>query len=213
MAKATRVAGSSDGLTHPATDVTAFRRADGVYAEPPSAAGWIPTDNGLLLAVCDMAAAGASAAMVGGSVYLGKMVVRRDVTVSRVWFQTSVAGTGSSTGSYVGLYSQAGTRLAQSTDADATAAFKATAGPQSVALDVPQALKAGTFVWAALVENLDGTQPSLTTYAATIAARANLGLPPSQYRAASGGTGQTTLPSSLTVSSQSAANPIWMGLS
>lgn len=139
--------------------------------------------------------------ITSGTVYLAKLHIARDATVTKLYWWMPVAGATTSAGqNFGGLYSSAGVRLAQ---ADADATVTATAGLQTLTL-ASTALTAGTFVWAALLFNA-GTAPTLA-YAsgATGATTAlNVGLTAATYRYATAGTSQTALPSSITPGSNS----------
>lgn len=195
--------------------VTVDSFAAGTYYQvnPAGTSGetWAPEDNGLLTAVGDPYITQGTSTLIAGTIYLEKLVIRRNMTVSNVWFLVNSAGSGASTGSFAGLYSSAGTLLSGS--ADIAAKLTAT-GPQSVALTTPQALTAGSFVWVAIVSNLATTQPGLHSGNASIN-QSNINLAAASYRFATNGTGQLTLPASITPSSnsQTAAFSVWAGAS
>jgi hypothetical protein len=167
---------------------------------------WAPEDNGLLVALGDPWVTTATDTMIAGTIYLMKLTIRRNMTISNIWILVNSAGSGTSTGSFAGLYSSAGTLLSGS--ADIAAKLTAT-GPQEIALTTPQALTAGTFVWVALVSNLSSTQPGLHGADAS-ANQPNVNLTAATYRFATNGTG-TSLPGSITPASnsQTAALTMW----
>lgn len=151
-------------------------------------------------------------ALTGGTVYLTKLHITRSVSVTKLYWWMSVAGVTPTAGqSFGGLYSSAGARLVT---ADADATVTATAGLQTLTIG-STALTAGSFVWAALVFNA-GTLPTVQ-YAsgATGATTAtNVGLTAATFRYATAGTVQTSLPASITPSSNAAsllAGP-WMAI-
>ena len=150
--------------------------------------------------------------LTGGTVYLAKLWVPADVSVTKLYWWMAVAGSGATAGqNFGGLYSSAGVRLAT---ADADAKVAASAGLQTLTIPTT-ALTAGTFVWAALVFN--ATAVPTVTYAAGAAGATtalNVGLTAATYRYATAGTSQTALPSSITPASNSAsliAGP-WMAV-
>lgn len=162
---------------------------------------WSPADNGLLVANMDWLMAGTTQILTGGTVYLMKVEIRQSMTWTNVWFDLQTAGVGASTGSFVGLYSSAGTLLSGS--ADMAASLTGTTGPKSVALSTPQALTAGSFVWVAILVNLATTQPTLRIAAPV--AHANANLTAASLRFCVNGTGVTALPSpSITPASNTA---------
>ena len=141
LGEGTQTAGSNakpadSGHIHPASSITA-------------------ADHGLLAWTYDIDAAAQNFVAVAGTVYLTKLYVRYAFTATNIWFSTGTAGVGASTGSFVGLYSSAGSLLSGSADLG-TAIF---AGNHEQALTTPQALTAGTFVWVAIVVNQASTQP------------------------------------------------------
>jgi hypothetical protein len=174
---------------------------------------WLPGDQGSALAASgEPENATGTFLSIAGTVYLRKVLVRSAFTATNVLLITTTAGSGTSTGSFVGLYSSAGTLLSGSSDL--VTPFTAAAGGQTCALTTPQALAAGTFVWVAVLANLSVTQPTF--------ARPNVANTPSNafltaatFRTAINGTSVTALPSSITPGSNTQTNaaPIWVGLS
>jgi hypothetical protein len=149
--------------------------------------------------------------LTAGTLYLGKIPVRVAMTATNIVYVVSVAGVGASTGSFVGLYSSSGTLLSGS--ADIGAALLGT-GAISSALTTPQVLAAGSFVWAAFLENLATTQPTLREYGTPTFVDPNLNLTAAAFRAATNGTGLTTLPASITPSANAGTGvTIWLGIS
>lgn len=143
-----------------------------------------------------------------GSLYLQKLQIRAACTITNLWWAIQAAGVGSSTGSYSGLYSSSGTLLSGSADIGTQMTGS---NLQSQALTTPQALSAGTFVWAALVVNLATTQPTLYK-SGTISQAVNANLTPATARTTLQGSGHTTLPASVTPSGFTLTNNsfIWM---
>lgn len=196
-------------------------QAAGAVGKPPDsghvhpAYETIPSDHGLLAWVYNIDSAVSSDVMIAGTIYLAKLPVRYDFTATNVWFDISSAGSGASSGSFVGLYSSSGTLLTGSSDLGALST-----GFKEVALTTPQALTAGTFVWVAMLVNYASTQPTLRAMLSAPGPTnniVNLNLTAASFRSAvpSGGTLQTTLPGSFTPSSNTAtgALPFWFGIS
>lgn len=188
---------TTEGYAH----VTGFDNGD---ASPPA--------HGLTAWAYDPAHAVNAIQLTGGTVYLTKLHITTSVSVTKLYWWMSVAGATPTAGqNFGGLYGSDGTRLVTA-DADATVA--ATAGLQTLTI-TSTALTAGTFVWAALVFNAT-TRPTVQ-YAsgATGATTAcNVGLTAATFRHATAGTAQTSLPASITPSSNSAsllAGP-WMAV-
>lgn len=175
---------------------------------------WLPPDNGLLAAVSDPAVVSGNFGTTAGTVYLSKLIARSAITITNIWLGLVTAGTGASTGSFVGLYSSAGTLLSGSSDI--ASSLTGTTGGISNALTTPQSVAAGAFVWVALLTNLASTQPTVGRGAAMGASTtANMGLTAATYRFAINGTGLTSLPSSITPSSNGApsGSDLWVGVS
>jgi hypothetical protein len=154
--------------------------------------------------------------MTAGNVYIVKIPIRIGLTATTLWYRISNAGSGASSGSYVGIYSSSGTLL--SSTADIGANLVAT-GIYSTALGAAQTLTAGTFIWVALVQNLATTQAQFNSFAGASSTLPNVNLTRAFYRAGQlSATGQTTLPASFTPatginSSVSAGIPMWFGIS
>ena len=171
---------------------------------------WLPSDNGLLLAAYDPVEATGTAITTAGTMYLVKLTPRTSVTITNLWISIQTAGSGTSTGSFVGLYNSAGTLLSGSADIGTSLA---SAGALSTALTTPQAVTAGSFYWAAILTNLGTTQPTLREAVGPVGGSSNVNLSAAVSRFASNGTLQTVLPSTITPASnsQAAGNSYWVG--
>lgn len=176
----------------------------GVY-EP-----WIPADDGFLGANADVAGSSGGGLAIAGTLVLTKLVVRSATTITNLFFCTSAVGVGASTGSFVGLYSAAGSLLSGSADVGATAWV--TAGWNKIPLTSPQAVAAGTVVFAAALCNLATTQVTLVRAFNSVNAS-----PQATVTAATQRWGQfaavgTSLPASLTMSSMAATSNTFQAL-
>jgi hypothetical protein len=177
----------------------------------PATGQWYPADNGLLTATDLPGIAVSTATPAAGTIYLVKLPIRAALTATYIWFVVGTGGTGASTGSYVGLYSSAGSLLSSCSDIGTQLTTSAVS--RQIALTTPQALTAGTFVWVALVVNLASTQPTLRA-ANNGTVLPNINLTAAAYRIATNGTG-TSLPGSITPSANSGSSPFgfWFGIS
>ena len=185
--------------------------ADSGHIHPYGNTGWIPADNGLLAACDSPGAISGTFLSIVGSRYMIKIPVRAAFTATTAWFLISGGGTGASSGTFVALLDSTGALMSGSTSADCATQFQGT-NAQSVNFGAAKALSAGTFVWVVLVSNLASTQPTFRTVGTATSAIPNLNLAAASYRAAVNGTGQTTL-ATVTPSSNTASNLIWVGIS
>lgn len=176
---------------------------------------WLPQDQGTLLAaIGDPWTAQATILVTAGTVYLVKLTARQALTITNIILITTAAGSGTSTGSFVGVYSSAG-GAPLSGSADLVTPFTAAAGPQTCALTTPQAVAAGAFVWVAILSNLTVTQPTFAKGISTTGGigGANVGLTAATLRFAVNGTVQTSLPTIVAASNtQTNASDIWVGV-
>jgi hypothetical protein len=175
---------------------------------------WQLSDSGLLAATSAMDGAGGStAALTAGSVYIQKVPVRQPFAITNIIYIVQTAGSGASTGSFVGVYNPSGVLLSGSADIGAnlvsTGAFTtALTSPQSAGI-----VGALSFVWLAMVSNLATTQPVLRGQVTQAFATANLGLVAATARCAVAATVQTTLPAFTPSASTLSGVAIWMGIS
>lgn len=162
-----------------------------------------PAASGLSAWAGDPTLVGSSTIAVSGTLYLVKLANLPADTVTKLYWGVATAGATATAGqNWAGLYDSSGARLVQTgIDSDAGAGT----GLKTTTL-TGTALSAGSFVWGALLFNCT-TPPTISrsvTGAAAVAI-ANAGLATSALRFAVGGTGLTTLPSSLTLGSLTAA--------
>ncbi len=177
---------------------------------PSTPSGWQAADHGLIAWSGDPSVQTSTAQSVNGSVYLTRLNIRNSTTVTNVhWAFTTGPTTPTASQNFAGIYSSAGTLLS-SGNIDA----KTTNGPQSVALDAAQSVAGGTFIWVAFVFNA-ATPPILMRGGGQSAAANTVNLSASNSRFAVNGTGQTSLPASITPSSNSQTGvfAIWAAVS
>lgn len=181
----------------------------GNLAAGVGANNWLPADNGLLITNYDPALSSASNnPITAGTVYVQKVTCHQPVTLTTLWLAVGNAGSGATSGSFIGLYDSTGARLVTSADFGASLT---TAGAVGTTI-TSQALTAGAFYWVAFVVNLAVTQPGIRA-ATTATAAANAGLGTAALRYAVAATSQTSLPSSFTPASLVTTNASthWVG--
>ncbi|MFE4651523.1 hypothetical protein [Streptomyces sp. NPDC056707] len=173
---------------------------------------WGPADQGMKAWSFDPSVAGFSSAPVGGSVYLIRVKLRQASTISKVVLMTVSAGSGlTANQNYAGLYNASGTRVGVT--ANQSTAWAAANNTLSMALTASYSAAAGDY-YVAFVSN-GSTRPGFvcaTTLGAT-RTPGNANLSSGGYRYCIGATGQTSLPSSLSIASATPdANAYWVGL-
>lgn len=199
-------------------DITTFNSGnampDGLLQYPLSTvndATFTPADHGLAAWTHDPATLrSASNATTSGTVYLCKVkIANRSTVVSNVIVGIEAAGSGLTSGQcFVGLYNSSGTRLAVSAD---QAANWTTTGLKTIALTAPQTLAVGSYYIAILAV---GTTPPQFAMGAGGATTVSAGLATGASRFLTGPTAQTSLPSSITLSSQTVTSGArWAALS
>lgn len=213
FSSATNVTARVRGITASQHTVTSQLPGTGCQAEVESVnTTWTPADSNLLLATGDPMALTSTAITIAGTLYLMKLPVRYLVKISSLWFLVTTIGAGTSTTSFVGLYSSAGALLSGSSDISTPLK---TLAPAQCNLTTPQTLAGGTFVWAALLTNLGTTQPTLLKGLTATGNLPNVGLTAASYRWAINGTGLSALPGTITPASNSSTNMLtfWAGAS
>jgi len=172
---------------------------------------WLPGDDGFLGADSDPATQGAAGAAVAGNLYLSRLNVRAQTTITNLWYGVAVVGANAGGTALVGLYSAGGALLSGSSDQ--SAALAGTTGWKALALTTPQPVAAGTVVFAAILCNLTTTQPSLIRQANNVNATPQAVVTPATQRWGQFAAVGTTLPVSLTMSSMAATAftfvPLW----
>jgi hypothetical protein len=158
-----------------------------------------PDDHGYLSWTADPGtASGASFTLANGTVYLSKIkVTNRSTVVSNLVYQVTTAGTTlTAAQNFVGLYDASGNRLAVS--ADQTTAMGST-GTKTAAI-TPQTLAVGTY-YVAFLSNGGGTAVQVAGGAGN-SSLTNIGLTTATSRALNTAAGNTSLPATITLGSQ-----------
>ncbi|MEV1096491.1 hypothetical protein AB0I87_13600 [Streptomyces sp. NPDC049952] len=171
-----------------------------------------PADQGLISWSFDPSAAVNFSAPLGGSVYLVKVILRRAATISKVVLHTVAAGSGlTANQNYAGLYTTSGTRVGVT--ASQSSAWTTANNTLSMALTASYSASAGAY-YVAFVAN-GSVRPGFVSGSNLGTARTagNANLTSSGYRYCIGATGQTSLPTNISISSATPdANAYWAGL-
>jgi hypothetical protein len=160
-----------------------------------------PVNHGVAAWAFDPALATNSSLLTNGTVYLTKVHVPDDVSVTKLyWWVTTAGATPTAGQNEVGLYDSTGAKLASANvDADVSSTGLKTTTISQVNLT------AGSWYWIAAVFNAT-TAPTVARSSGSAGIAAiNLGLPASQFRFATNGTAQTVLPTTITPSANTAA--------
>lgn len=171
-------------------------------------AAWLPSDHGMIGWTGDPYTTNGTTTAAAGLLYLWGVKVPIATTVTNICLATSgTAGSGTSTGTFAGLYNAAGTLLGQT--ADIGALLVAGAGNKIVPLTAAVAVPAG-FYWVGFVANLSVTQPSMRSWqnAGASIPSWNYNLAAAQSRTAVNGTGLVALPGTITPSSNTITGAI-----
>ena len=162
-----------------------------------------PAAHGVAAWCYDPALAVNSTQLTAGTLYLVRVNIAANVSVTKLYWWVANTGSGATTNqNLVGLYDSAGTLLA-SANVD-TSFSSATLKTTTI---TSTALTAGSFYWVALLFNASVT-PTLTRGSGWtgVDTAANLGLAAAAYRFAKNGTGRTSLPSTITPSSNTGSD-------
>ncbi|MFG2995546.1 hypothetical protein [Streptomyces sp. NPDC048340] len=169
--------------------------------------GWAdrPQDQGLLAWTYDPNMAGhvtaQSSGGVAGRITLVRIILKEDITWSNIWIGVAGLDAGASLANcYLGVYSAAGNLLG--TTADISSSLMTGATAKALPLVTPFAAAAGTYFIAMLLGGT-WTTNSLTFKSSGAGISVNAGLTAPNLRYSNMLTAQTSLPSSLTLASQS----------
>lgn len=167
-------------------------------ADIPNTNTPLPDDQSLLAWTYDVANTSSTTTPTGGVVYLNKIIIRQTTTITNVILSVAAAPSGLTSGqNFAGLYNSSGTLL--SATADQTTPW-GTTGQKTAALTAAQTVAPG-FYYLAFVTNASTTTPGFSRATTLSASTLNVGTTTSNPRFATSGTAQTTLPSSITITS------------
>jgi len=173
---------------------------------------WLPSDQGWLAWTYDPIGALNATAPGLGVPTLTRINVRFPVSVTNITMAVNAGGTTLTAGqNFAGLYNSAGTLVGATADQS---------GNWAGAFFTPQALIGGPFTlaagfyWAAILANAAAAPTFLRAIAAASTTFINGANGPSTARFATNGSGQTTLPASITPASNTLIGvSYWAGLS
>jgi hypothetical protein len=179
--------------------------------------GYNPALNGLLLAACDPEMLNSQTTLTAGVPQLFALPVTSAVTVANFVYNVATAGSTLTAGqNFVGIYGNRSTNTINllGLSADQSTNY-GTANNRIAALTVQGGqsltLPAGSTVWAAFLFN-GTTSPTLQRIGSQ-AISGNINLAAPNLRSMVIGTGATTLPPTLDLSTATVASPLWVGLS
>lgn len=205
LRSAWRLAGNAAVTGNLAVDGSLTVGGTGVTALPAEP---MPGDHGLISWSYAPELAVTTLTPVLGTVYLTALPVRAATTISKLWFLMGAAATTPTAGqSWAGLISPSGTLLST---ASLDSVITSGNAPKSATLAAAQAATAGVY-WGALVFNA-AAAPIVYKTNMPFLGFSNINQTAASYRYAINGTGQTAL-SSITPSSNTAGQSIWMGCS
>jgi hypothetical protein len=173
----------------------------------------VPGDSGLLAQSYPAYTATGSNLSTAGNLMLVKIPIRSPFTITSAWYNVNTAGTGTSTGSFQGIWSSSGTLLTGSSDIGSNFTTTGLKGP--LAYTTPQALTTSMgFVWVGFVFNGYSPVPKLNQVTAAAANAINANVIAANYNFAVNGTSVTSLGNITPSANNQAGNaqPWWVGL-
>lgn len=174
---------------------------------------YVADDHALLAWAYDPTSVQAGTVVVAGTVQLIKVILRTQQTITNVILHITSAGSGlTASQNFAGLYNSSGTLLSATADQSGT---WNSSGLKTIALTTQQTGLAAGVYYVAIVSN-GTTPPSFGRSASVTAGGAliNVGLTAAASRFATGPAAQTSLPGSITMSSNAqAAVGYWAALS
>lgn len=179
----------------PAQDSHAARRG---WTEGQN--GWGMGDYGSdILAWTGSPSYSTTASLAFGRIQFNKFWLRKAGTLSTVSFVFTTAGSSLTSGqNFVAIFDSSGNQVAIS--ADQTTAF-GSVGLKTVSMTSPYAAQPGGY-YVAILTNGTGTVPIMVCLGAIGSSSLNFGLTTANGRALQSGTGNTSVPSSVTFSGQ-----------
>jgi hypothetical protein len=170
-------------------------------------------DLGFLAWAYDPALTSNSTLTTNGTIYLARVVLRYAATISKLAIGIATAASSPvANESYLGLYDSGGT-LRASTAAGTLDTLITSSGLLNASVATPYSAAAGVY-WVAFVNNA-GTAATIARNSGLSLSIANGGAAASSYRFAVNGTGQTSLPSTITPGNNtlSGATTMWASVS
>ncbi|GAA2192734.1 hypothetical protein [Streptomyces bangladeshensis] len=210
----THASGGTDPITPAAIGALTQSDADARYLTLAAYGNaWTPSDQGLIAWSFDPACCSTSGTTLSaGFIYLIEIVLRQAATISKVNVVIGTAGSGLTAGQCLaGLYDTSGTRRGITGDMSTT---WNSAGNKAMSLTTPYSAAAGRY-YLALLHN--GTTSPTFACGSTLGANftpGNANLAAGSYRFCRSASGQTSLPTSITLSGYTPdANNVWVGAS
>lgn len=171
-----------------------------------SPAGELPEDSGFLAWNYDYVMSGGNTTPTAGVLNVVRLTFRSALTVTSLSIFAQTGGT-SPTNCYLGLYDSGGTRRGLTAN---QASNWDSSGTKTAALTTPYSAAAGVYYVAILTGG--GTPPGIARVGSV--GQANAGQSSPSFRAGTVLTGQTSLPSSITLANVAASNnAYWVGVS
>lgn len=173
---------------------------------------WKPSDHNLVTWSFDPSHGSAGSSSTAGTLFLAAVHVRKDATVNNLLVGLVTAGaTLTASQNWAGIYNSAGTLIGSTADQAAT--WVGAAGLKTMALSGGAlGLTAGVYYVGLLANGT--TPPQFLRANSQSSSMINVGLASGSGRYLSSGTGQTTLPASVNLSSAGTSNLAWwVGLS
>ncbi|MGW0578607.1 hypothetical protein ACWD25_22160 [Streptomyces sp. NPDC002920] len=181
----------------------------GRILSPFNAGDWRPSDQNMIAWTMNPAACTASGTTLSlGYIYFIQVILRAPTTITNLCAVIGTAGSGLTSGQCLaGLYTSGGTRVGVTADLSTT---WNSSGDKTMALTSPYSAAAGKYYVAFLVNG--STSPTFAC-GSTLGASftpGNARLTSGNYRFCRSGSGQTSLPSSFTMTSATPdANNVW----
>lgn len=187
--------------------LTADASGNGTYQAVPLPNTPQPSDQGFISWTSDPVSLTNDFTPTMGTVYLARIPIRQATTISKVFLIVGGAAS-ASMGAYMGLYDSSGTLRGSTSSTLALTSSGLATGTLSTSYSAP----AG-FYWVAFLTTVTPTTPALIANhgntGSTFNNFANSNLSVVTYRWATNGTGKTSLPASITPSSNSQGNMDW----
>lgn len=171
--------------------------------------GSVPAANGYLVWAFDPADAGSAKAPTAGVVHLAKFLTHYAFTVNTVdiWLNTAGTGATSLANCFIGIYDSGGTRRFVSSD-QSTVWNSGGGSAKSVTVSGGYQVAANDYIYVAVLIGTQSTTAASFNAKSVTQATTAMNLSAAAYRTATQLSGQTSLPSTLTLSSNATTNTI-----